>query len=547
MFHAAVSADREPAPYEVREWEEDGVRLIGVHNRPHGLFDIGNPLRELDDPPITAAFARGARPRLRPTSCTSTTSTTSAPSLIDQAAARGLPVLLHDSQLLADLPAGLPAHRRRARSAPARATARAAPPAPAATTAPRAPARLAEIRARADAGLTAILAVSDAVRRTCSAPATTRSCVDVVRQAMPHEAEIWDAGRARPRARARWRATDRRVPRLGLPAQGPAAARRGGAAHATPDAERQDPRRGADRVRRRSCARSTAAASSSCAAPFAPTRDRRAPARRRRRPRCRRLWWDCAPLAAAECLAARVPLIVPRLGGLPRGGPRRGRRARLRRARRRRPGARQLDRLALEPGLLERLQAGDRAAARVRRLRRRARGLLRRRAPPGADRRRAAPAPSSPCAGRATTASRPACRSSTTGSARACRDRSSACERDGVRPRRRRSPTPPTSRSATSGRRTSRARRPGALAAIVPWEFGAVPRDWVAADRRATSTSCGSRASTCAGCTSTAGVDPERVHVDPQRRRPRRLHPRRTAASARRTRRRGRASCSSAA
>ena len=29
------------------------------------------------------------------------------------------------------------------------------------------------------------------------------------------------------------------------------------------------------------------------------------------------MWWDCAPLAAAECLAARTPLIVPRLGGLP--------------------------------------------------------------------------------------------------------------------------------------------------------------------------------------------------------------------------------------
>src|ERR1700744_2786501 len=29
------------------------------------------------------------------------------------------------------------------------------------------------------------------------------------------------------------------------------------------------------------------------------------------------MWWDCAPLAAAECLAARTPVIVPRRGGLP--------------------------------------------------------------------------------------------------------------------------------------------------------------------------------------------------------------------------------------
>jgi glycosyltransferase involved in cell wall biosynthesis len=67
------------------------------------------------------------------------------------------------------------------------------------------------------------------------------------------------------------------------------------------------------------------------------------------------MWWDCAPLAAAECLAARVPLVVPRLGGLPEA------------VRDEVDGlvydaldgddlARKLDRLAEEPGLLERLQ-----------------------------------------------------------------------------------------------------------------------------------------------------------------------------------------------
>ena len=62
VFHAAVKpAVGEPA-YHVAEWEEDGVRLLGVHNRAHGLWDRERPLRELDDPPITAAFAAGARP-----------------------------------------------------------------------------------------------------------------------------------------------------------------------------------------------------------------------------------------------------------------------------------------------------------------------------------------------------------------------------------------------------------------------------------------------------------------------------------------------------
>jgi hypothetical protein len=69
------------------------------------------------------------------------------------------------------------------------------------------------------------------------------------------------------------------------------------------------------------------------------------------------MWWDCAPLAAAECLAARVPLVVPRFGGLAEAV---------------RDGvdglvvdplsadalAAALDRIASEDGLLERLQAG---------------------------------------------------------------------------------------------------------------------------------------------------------------------------------------------
>ena len=69
------------------------------------------------------------------------------------------------------------------------------------------------------------------------------------------------------------------------------------------------------------------------------------------------LWWDCAPLVAAECLAGRVPLLAPRMGGLAEA------------VRDEVDGlvfdgldadglARQLERLAGEEGLLERLQAG---------------------------------------------------------------------------------------------------------------------------------------------------------------------------------------------
>jgi glycosyltransferase involved in cell wall biosynthesis len=69
------------------------------------------------------------------------------------------------------------------------------------------------------------------------------------------------------------------------------------------------------------------------------------------------LWWDCAPLVAGECLAARVPVLAPRMGGLAEairdgvdglafdGGDAAGL-------------AHAIERLASEAGLLQSLQAG---------------------------------------------------------------------------------------------------------------------------------------------------------------------------------------------
>ncbi|MGH2889760.1 MAG: glycosyltransferase, partial [Solirubrobacteraceae bacterium] len=90
VFHAATRPTESGSPYEVREWSEDGVRLIGVHNRPHGLFDLGSPLREIDDPPITAAFEE-ALDRLRPDVVHFHNLHNLGAALIDRAAARGLP------------------------------------------------------------------------------------------------------------------------------------------------------------------------------------------------------------------------------------------------------------------------------------------------------------------------------------------------------------------------------------------------------------------------------------------------------------------------
>jgi hypothetical protein len=69
------------------------------------------------------------------------------------------------------------------------------------------------------------------------------------------------------------------------------------------------------------------------------------------------MWWDCAPLAAAECLAARVPLVVPRLGGLAEA-VRDGVDGLVVDALDADALALALDRLAGERGLLERLQGG---------------------------------------------------------------------------------------------------------------------------------------------------------------------------------------------
>ena len=64
VFHAAVSTIPGAAPYQIVRSEDDGVNLIGIHNRPHGLFDYGHPQRELDDPPITAAFSDALDPAI---------------------------------------------------------------------------------------------------------------------------------------------------------------------------------------------------------------------------------------------------------------------------------------------------------------------------------------------------------------------------------------------------------------------------------------------------------------------------------------------------
>ncbi|WP_249009107.1 glycosyltransferase [Conexibacter sp. DBS9H8] len=352
VFHAATALTPSRVPYETVEWEEDGVRLIGVHNRPHGLFDMARPDRELDDPEITSRFS-AALDRHRPDVVHFHNLHNLGAALIDAAAVRGLPAYFSTHNYWLICPRGYlmdggggicpgPGDGSRC----ARCTG---------VEDPRPhQRRLDGIRSRARLGLDRILAVSTAVRSTLVHAGYPAEMIDVVPQAMPHEQEIWQ--RVGSRRRPGRRGDQLTVAFLGsaYPHKGPqllAAAAQltrapvrvkiiGETAPAMVEALAQIDTRGVVEL----------------CGPFTPAQlpellaDVDAAA-------LPSLWWDCAPLAAAECRAAGLPLIVPRLGGLAEVvtdgvdglvftalDP-----ASL-------AGA--LDRLTLEPGLLERLQRG---------------------------------------------------------------------------------------------------------------------------------------------------------------------------------------------
>ncbi len=353
VFHAAVARTSSGRPYELREWEEDGVALVGVHNRPSALFDAGAPERELDDPAISTAFG-ALLDRAAPDVVHFHNLHNLGASLFDHAAARGLPAYFstHNYWLVCPRVYLLDGHGRICAGPGDRGGDCAACVGGHDTDAYRR--RLAEIRARATRSLTAVLAVSDAMRHTLTAEGYPPELIDVVRQAMPMEQEIWNkVGRDRSPGRVGEELT---VGFLGsaYPHKGPQllvqAAQRTDARvrvliHGEVPPPFAEQLEGLDR--RGVVELCGAFAPSEIAGLLRGVDVAALPS----------MWWDCAPLAAAECRAARVPLVVPRLGGLPEAVQ---------------DGvdgltfdgldvddlARQLDRLADEPGLLERLQDG---------------------------------------------------------------------------------------------------------------------------------------------------------------------------------------------
>lgn len=312
VFHAATRITESRIPYELLEWEEDGVRLIGVHNRPHGLFDLGQPLRELDDPPITAAFA-AALDRLAPDVVHFHNLHNLGAALIDHAAVRGIPAYFttHNYWLICPR-AYLLTGQGTICPGPGDGNRCAACVGSHDQAAHRQ--RLESIRARAQSGLTRILAVSDAVARTLTSVGYDPLLVDVVRQSMPHAEEIWrTVGRERvPGPLRPGRLT---VAFLGsaYPHKGPQILAQAAqltraeldvriigeiSSHFAAEIHAID-QRGVVQLHGPFAASEIGDLLSDVDVAVLPSS-----------------WWDCAPLAAEECHAARVPLVVPRLGGL---------------------------------------------------------------------------------------------------------------------------------------------------------------------------------------------------------------------------------------
>ncbi len=355
VFHAAVKPLPDAGPYAVAEWEEDGVRLLGVHNRRHGLWDRLHPERELDDPPITAAYA-AALDRLRPDVVHFHNLHNLGAALIDQTAARGIPswFTTHNYWLVCPR-AYLQTGEAAICAGPGDGARCASCVGGSDPDAHRR--RFEQIRARVVRGVTGVLTVSDAVRETLAACGYPPELLDVVRQGMPHDMAIWDAlGRDRAPGRAGGPDAPLTVAFVGsaYPHKGPQllveAAQRV-AAEVRVQIHGEVP----DAFRDELLARDARGVVELCGA-FHPSEMARVlagvdvaalPS----------VWWDCAPLVAAECRAGRVPLLVPRLGGLAEAV---------------RDGvdglvfdalsvdglAAAIGRLAGEPGLLESLQAG---------------------------------------------------------------------------------------------------------------------------------------------------------------------------------------------
>jgi glycosyltransferase involved in cell wall biosynthesis len=353
VFAAGVARLEGEPPYAIRTSIEDGVEVVSVHNRPHGLLDLGHPHRELDDPAIRTAFA-ALLDRVDPHVVHLHNLHNLGLSLVDETFTRGIRTVFstHNYWLgcarnylfradlsLCDGPGD--GGRSCANCVGSRDAAGYAE-------------RRDELRERFSLRVDRVLAVSEAMRRTLQGLGFPAEMIDVVQQAMPEDGAIWDAlGRERVPGRAGEVLTVGFVGSA-YPHKGPqllVEAAQLAACEIRVRIHGEVPRAFAEQLQsidRRGVVELAGAFShaelpeilSGLDAAVIPS-----------------LWWDCAPLVVAECLAGRVPVIGARMGGIPdfveheqNGLLFDGRSATALAA--------ALERLSDEPGLLERLQAG---------------------------------------------------------------------------------------------------------------------------------------------------------------------------------------------
>jgi glycosyltransferase involved in cell wall biosynthesis len=312
VFHAAVRRLDGAGSYAVREWEQDGVRLVGVFNRPHVLLDLGHPLREIDDPPIAEAFAR-TLDAVQPDVVHFHNLHNLGVSLVDETAVRGIRTLFstHNYWLIdprsflfeGDLELGRgPADGGRASAASAGSK----------DTEGYAQRRT-ELRERFGLKVDRCLAVSRAMARTLEGAGFDPAQMRVLRQAMPEDTDTWERlGRDRVPAR---QGETLVVGFVGsaYPHKGPQllveAAQTAGCpievrihGEIQPDFARRLKAldtRGVVRLMGAYAHAELPGILSELDAAVIPS-----------------LWWDCAPLVVAECLAGRVPVVGSRMGGI---------------------------------------------------------------------------------------------------------------------------------------------------------------------------------------------------------------------------------------
>jgi glycosyltransferase involved in cell wall biosynthesis len=353
VFAAGVEPLEGAPAYALRTIVDDGVEVVSVHNRPHGLLDLGHPHRELDDPAIRVAFA-DVLDRVQPDIVHLHNLHNLGLSLVDETFSRGIRTVfsthnywlgcarnyLFNGELeLCDGPGD---------------GGRACASCVGSRDAAGYTERRSELRERFSLRVDRILAVSEAMRRTLGGFGFPAEMIDVVHQAMPEDGAIWDAlGRTRVPGRSGECLTVGFVGSA-YPHKGPQLLIR--AAQLT---EREIRVRIHGEVMPAFAAKLMALDTRGVVELAGPFSHSELPGILAGLDAAviPSLWWDCAPLVVAECLAGRVPVIGANMGGIPdlveheRNGL-------LFEGRSAGALAAALDRLTSEPGLLERLQGG---------------------------------------------------------------------------------------------------------------------------------------------------------------------------------------------